>query len=279
MAILTALTACFTWEYRGNTLYGAHGQWFTQKSKQGRYTMGGVSFILTRPALARDTLDLAAWHGYQEVLYRQPFALTHARFDTWLGDGSWAALVFGRSDQGCWGVRISRRAGYPGMGFQADADGTFVQRFPLQATPSRHSHVDVRLQDGKAIVEVDGRDAGSFACGAVSGLAGFKGSLVDSAISNVTFDGPQGLVVHDSFDNWPAVWPMLPGALLWMALVNGALWLLWRRQAHGGTAGSHRQRLVPRRGFADAGGGVVHLRTALPQGDQLLAVPGISHLL
>ncbi|MHB2021461.1 MAG: SGNH/GDSL hydrolase family protein [Candidatus Xenobia bacterium] len=230
-AALTALVACFTWEYRYNVLYTAHHGWVTQKSRQGRYTMGGVSYMLTRPALCRDTLDLAAWHGYQEVLWRQPFPLLQAHFDALIGEGSWVALVFGRNDQGCWGVRISRRSDFPCMGFQADGDGMFVQRFPLQATPGGHSVVDVKLHDGQADVAVDGVAAGSFACSATAGLAGFQGSLLHNAVYNVTFDGPQGLVVHDSFSNWPAVWPLLPGALLWMLLLNGALWLWWRRDS------------------------------------------------
>jgi hypothetical protein len=58
---------------QGNTLH-ANGRWESTKVGLERGILGAVSFLTTRPALHRDRLDLGAWHGFHELLLKQPLA-------------------------------------------------------------------------------------------------------------------------------------------------------------------------------------------------------------
>jgi hypothetical protein len=66
--------------YSQNSLY-LNDRWIVQKRMMKMGLMGADEFLLTRTPLAQNLLNLGSYHGYQEVIYRQPVTLAKLNFD------------------------------------------------------------------------------------------------------------------------------------------------------------------------------------------------------
>jgi hypothetical protein len=77
---------------RHNTLR-ENGRWTSAKAALGRGVMGAAAYMTTRVALAERRLDLGAWWGFQEILYREPVELERADFDLSVPDGAYVIVV------------------------------------------------------------------------------------------------------------------------------------------------------------------------------------------
>ncbi|MHB2017797.1 MAG: SGNH/GDSL hydrolase family protein [Candidatus Xenobia bacterium] len=192
-----------------DNLLAENGRWIGVKAQMGRYVLGGVSYLVTRPALAYDRLNLAAWHGFQEMLYQHALRPRHVAFDVVLTPGSYVDVLYNVTDRGFSGIRVR---GAQSERFTAKPDGQFLTHQPISLPAGRHVDLDLNHAD--------------------LGYVGFRGSLLPSAVDNVRITADDGSVVTETFDHYHH--RVRLASLIFLALLagNGLLYALarWQRQ-------------------------------------------------
>ncbi len=152
------------WTASRNSLAGS-GAWVSTKATLERGVIGAEQFLRAGQAVAGQRLQLGAWHGYQEVIYREPVDPVELRCTLVLHPRAHGSVVFNKSGRGFSGVRISLDPLRPSMLFTASADGEFLERTPLAVPaldPKAPHAVTLRFEDGALSVGLDGAVLGRF---------------------------------------------------------------------------------------------------------------------
>ena len=166
-----------------------NGRWTATKQSLEMLPMGSVVFAQDTQALARNRLNLGAWHGFQEVLYADELDLERLTFDFWLEENAYLAVVLDKAGDVFSGVRLSLHEAFPDAYFRARADGEFVDKKPLAVAGLRANEwnrfslacgdVAPELTINGAPVDLSDLDAGSFR------TVGFRGSMKKVLIDNI----------------------------------------------------------------------------------------------
>jgi hypothetical protein len=93
--------------------------------------MGADHFMHTRNALYRDSLNLHAWHGHNEVVLNEVFEPQSIELRFRLADAAHLEVLFNRDESGYDGLRLSRSGQFPSTLFHADRRGSFTARRAL----------------------------------------------------------------------------------------------------------------------------------------------------
>ncbi|MDX1502223.1 MAG: SGNH/GDSL hydrolase family protein [Thermoanaerobaculia bacterium] len=215
-----------------NTLFN-NGNWVATKTTLEEGVMGAHSYVFTPQALAGGRLQLAAWHGYQEVLLREEVDPAAVELDFLLKPDAWLAVELQRTAAGYRGLRFSRHPDFPPMVFEASPEGEFlskreVRKLGRARAGRRTLRVEVgpkradALLDGQRVARLDGELAGPQRIGF---RAGSQRAWVDDVVV-VERDGGR---FHDGFDR-PRQWlpahvlgivaPPLAAALLLLLLAR-----------------------------------------------------------
>jgi len=163
-----------------NTLEN-NGRWVSLKPGLARPVVGALAYTRNRNSLYRNRLQLGVWHGFQQVMAREPMALTRAEFTFGLGASEYLTFLFQDSAVGFAGVLVSAREGIGSKFVLGRPDGEFEQRVPLPLragtiAPGRHEIV-VRSDGSRAEVVLDGTSLGGFEVALPrAGRVGFRGS-------------------------------------------------------------------------------------------------------
>ena len=199
--------------------------WVSTKPQLGRAVWGAMAYISSPYALHGGRLNLAAWHGYQEVYYEQPLAPQQVRFAPSFSPGSYIEFLFNRTDDGFSGIRFE-----PGrrlLRFRADPERRFIRRQPISAAPltGNAGRVHVAFDGERVDVVVDGRSVANFRePQSERQQIGFRGSWRESWIDDVEIcqvgDRP---CFEDDFELQPPWWAPLTltvvlGSLAWFAI-------------------------------------------------------------
>jgi lysophospholipase L1-like esterase len=223
---------------RGNTLH-ANGRWESTKAGLDRGILGAVSFLTTRTALHRDRLDLGAWHGYHELLLREPLAPARLALRFRLPEGGWLAVITAHDGARFEALRVSREPGLPSACLAGTAAGAFTRREPLAAGAALDAgwHRLALVREGAGLaVSLDGAPAG--ACPAqLAGPAriGLRGSGADHVLVDdlevESLDPPRRL--REDFANRRRAGLWLAAALGAVALADTAVARRLRRRVRG----------------------------------------------
>jgi lysophospholipase L1-like esterase len=217
------------------------GHWLSTKTTLERGVMGAFNFMRGGQSVARSRLNLSAWFGYQEVLYKRPLALREAEFDFQLGPKAWLCFVFAKTDAGFAGVRLSLSERFPSQFFTASEEGEFLTRVPLQlpALKPRGWHRALLRFDARgAALLIDGKPVGEFQAPLPTPqLVGFRGGRRVALVENVVFREQTGdglrpaSDVHESFGATDQLRVSAATVLALLCLNGAAFWLLRRRDA------------------------------------------------
>jgi lysophospholipase L1-like esterase len=222
----------------GNTLHG-NGRWESSKAGLDHGILGAVSFLTTRTALHRGRLDLGVWHGYHEVLAREPLAPARLSLRFRLRKGGWLAVITAHDGARFEAVRVSREAGFPSACLAGTAAGAFSAKQGLGGTPELGTgwHRLALRRDGESLaVELDGAAAGRcpVRLGAPARI-GLRGSGADHVevddLEVESRDPPRRW--REDFANHRHAGPWLAAALGLVALVDAAVALRARRAQAG----------------------------------------------
>lgn len=198
-----ALGAWFWAEFR-NTLE-RNGRWMATKERLEMDVMAARAYLTDRHALAYGQLDLSAWHGFQEVLWREPVAPRRIAFDFRLSDGSWLAFVFGHDGEEFAGLRISASPLFRSHFLKGLASGEFTVVEPVEL-PALDRADWIRLEaefgDGRVAVRLNGAPLPPFACDLPPlGRFGFRSGQQPVFVDRVELETRDGHVVRETFTN------------------------------------------------------------------------------
>jgi lysophospholipase L1-like esterase len=225
----TALAAgviCESVLHRRNTLHN-NGAWLSSKVELDKGVIGAVAYVLTRPALAMNVLNLGAWLGHQEVLFRQKVSPRRVEFDFRLEDDAYLVFVFNKHANGYAGFRFSRNARFESISFSATVGGRFLDRQSLEpgVLDDGWQHAVVEFGEKDVTLGVDGATAGRWE-GTVAHeqQVGFRAGGIPACVDNVEIDSGDLLgIFRETFagrHGWPKV---LLAVALGLILLHGLL--------------------------------------------------------
>ena len=218
----------------GNTLH-ANGRWESTKVGLDHGILGAVSFVATRTALHGDRLDLGVWHGFHELLLREPVTLERLSLRFRLRRGGWLAVISAHDGARFEAVRVSADPGFPPACLAGTAAGAFTAKRPLALPePGQGWHTLALVRDGDALrVELDGAALGhcpvSLPGPARVGLRGSLAEHVEVDDLRVESSAPPGVRVED-FANHRRAGLLFAAPLALIGALGGAVaWLGARR--------------------------------------------------
>ncbi len=201
-----------------HSLYN-NGNWIATKTTLARSVMGAYSYLFSLQTLHGGRLNLAAWHGYQEVVSREAFDLEALQFDFLLRPNAHLTLKLNRTDAGYSGVRISRNGNLPAIVFTASAAGQFSKKRRIeglqQASLEGWHTMGVRMLEEDFAVVLDGQELATYTTAvARPQRIGFRGGKSGSLVDNIRVVERDGSVFRETFER--------PGAWLWVSAVGVA---------------------------------------------------------
>lgn len=220
----------------------ATGHWVATKTTLERGLMGAEQFLHGKQAVSGQKLNLAAWHGFQEVIYRELVDPVEIRARISLGGRSHVSVIFDRDAAGFAGARLSLDPVRPSMVFRATPDGEFLQRWPLR-TPGLAAHreheVSVAFDADALRVRLDGAPAGAAPpLPTRPQQVGFRGGARNVVVSDVVIrrrggggDVSPEATLYESFRPRPR-WDLAAGVALAVLVANGA-WIAGRARRGG----------------------------------------------
>lgn len=200
-SLLTAVVAAAFWgEFRH--VPERRPEWISTKPHLERGLMGAVAYTATPYALAGHRLNIGAWNGFQEVIYKKKVMPGEVVFDLELPDFSFFSFIYNRTDRGFSGIRLSRSPVTPNICFTADPSGAFLTKVPLKI--DMHHQKTFRFKavfgsdttdvymDGKKIVSIKGKLH-------PDQQLGFRGGPWDVFIDHFKMKDVDGHTYRDSF--------------------------------------------------------------------------------
>lgn len=186
-------------------------------------SMGARECARTRNLLAGNRLNLAAWHGFQEVLLERGVNLQSLRFRFWLDDQAMLYVILSKNPQGSAGVRLSRWQPLSSGSWRADPQGGFTSWHDLALHPGPGWHTCVLSQTGTDwTIALDAGPASSLGLAELAaGTAGFLGSYAEARVDDVEVQATGEAAWHEDFRHSRPFWGWLGTlwALLWLASV------------------------------------------------------------
>jgi lysophospholipase L1-like esterase len=196
-----------------------NGRWISGKMQCERALVGAVAFFVTRRPLAGDRLDLGAWHGFQEVRYRDPVDVRSVEFELRLAGGAYATLCAGADDAPeLEAVRLSRHPDHPSAWLTVARDGEFLARAPFPCALGS-APVRVALDYDTGTLALDGAVVAQRAPRAPGPVRiAFRGGSASAAIDDVVITARDGTRIAEDFASpfpgWNAFACGSAGALL-----------------------------------------------------------------
>lgn len=165
--------------------------------------MGAISFFVQKQTLARERLDLGAWHGLQEITYRRPVSLRSMEFDFFLTPQAYLVVIFDKDKEGFSGVRLSSDPRYKSLYFRASDLGEFESTRSLEISSVAHStrqRGEIRFERNETILLLDGKALATLPASThIPRLVGFRGSMRPTWIDNIGLHEHDGQIVREDF--------------------------------------------------------------------------------
>ncbi|MCX5796133.1 MAG: SGNH/GDSL hydrolase family protein [Elusimicrobia bacterium] len=196
--------------YSQNTLL-RNGAWLSTKRTLEVTTWGSDSFLITRPALSRNRLDLGAWSGGNELISRESFTPRRISLRLRLDPDAYLAVLFDRTASGFLAVRLSRKPDYPNAFLRGRPEGRILSAEPL-AWPLLDGAWHRLVLDfgaGGLSVSLDAQAPIALPqAAAAAGACGLRSGMRSAVVDDIVVEDVQGRVLRESFRNtkhWPRI--------------------------------------------------------------------------
>jgi len=220
-----------------NSLYN-NGNWSVSKTRMWNGLIGSYAFLFDLQPLAGGKLNLAAWHGFQEVVSKREVDPVSVEFDYRLiKPRSYLTFSFNRAGGDYTSIRLGRNPHHPPALLKVSADGEFFLKKRLRMLRSLkvgswHT-LRVEFGDDRISVSVDGRPVRKLVDRSLRvqrpQRIGFRGGDVPGFVDNVRIVLRDGTELVDTFNrpsNWLKVTVLAIGGL---AILTLSAFLLLRR--------------------------------------------------
>ncbi len=143
--------------HQGNHTIAQNGTWSLLKLTDRLVLMGGQEFFEQRQPFAFNQLNLAEWHGHNEVTWSKAVGpWEELKFQLRLQPGAYVWLFISAMNQERYGLRISENAEFPSGFFTLDESARITEREPLNLKPSKSfNEVKVKISDEKVSFFLD----------------------------------------------------------------------------------------------------------------------------
>jgi lysophospholipase L1-like esterase len=183
--------------------------------------------MITRAALHRNRLNLGAWHGFQEVIYRRPLDLQTLEFSFRLEPGAHLSVILYKTSAQFSGVRLSRHDAFPSASFTATDEGRFQEVRPIEVDiPEGWHRCTVAFDTGDVLV--DGRRVVTVAQRRGKRFVGFRGGFAAALVDDVRLSPRAAAPVRETFRNSRGALGVFALALLGTVLLQVAALVLSR---------------------------------------------------
>jgi len=132
-----------TWGSTELILYSNHSikslpNWVTYKSIVRQNLLGMEDYRRTRVPIAKNRINLDSWHGHNGIFYNRIVKPIEFSFDAYLLDSDDAEpyflVVFGFTNNGFHGIRLSENKAISSMFFRASREGEYLEKRPLKTS-------------------------------------------------------------------------------------------------------------------------------------------------
>jgi len=194
--------------------------------------MGAVAFSFGRQALAKGHLNLGAWHGFQEVFYKNKLQVKGVEFDFWLEPNSYLNIIFNKSDKHFSCVRLSVNKHFKSAYLRVSASGGFLEKVTID-TPTlrvRQWHnANLNFNDDTFSLLLDDKENVRFSEHILhEQRIGFRGGFHNVLIDKVIIYQHKSKRLYESFSNGKNSFRITAFFLVLVGLFNGLIFLLLR---------------------------------------------------
>jgi lysophospholipase L1-like esterase len=208
-----------------------NGRWLSTKTNLQKAVVGGIAYRTTRPALARNRLNLGAWNGFQEVIFHRRLPIAEVEFDFKLAADAYLAFIFDTDEQGFAGLRLSVNHQFPSLSFRSTPAGRFASTQGLPVASLRAggwNHLRVAFTNGGASIHLNDTEPIAISAAVPNHKAiGFRGGFRDVFVDNVRATSADGrVVIRESFSNATDWIRAAPAALVLVLLAHGLVFTL-----------------------------------------------------
>ncbi|MDP7420780.1 MAG: SGNH/GDSL hydrolase family protein, partial [bacterium] len=197
--------------------------------------MGAEHFLKDLQALSGGKMNMGAWHGHQEVIFKKILHLGHVKFDLQLPQNSYLIFLFNKSSEGFSGIRFSLSPYYKSMYFKASTEGKFITKNRLEnikCVENTWQHIEIGFHDTGLSVVMDGTVVEKIEARVnQKQVIGFRGGGQPSYIDNVSIHQDKFDVQHISFDNRQNFLPVFLVSLVVVLILNLIFFVIYRLQA------------------------------------------------
>jgi len=204
-------------------------RWNVTKLDLFRRVMGRYDFFKKRQALTNNQLNLGAWHGFQEVIFKDELDIGEIEFDLKFTHDSYIMFIFNKDEYGFEGVRISNNQLFVHIYFKADQEGKFLLKKNLKEfaveTGSWH-HFKLSFDDQNISVYCDGNLVDSIpGKSGIKKLFGFRNGYKNVIVDNIqVWSKDNSLVLTEDFKNRKnsvliTISFLLAGMIIWILFV------------------------------------------------------------
>lgn len=209
LSISAALLFGLTFSSRFNSLE-ANGRWISVKTTLETHLSGAPQFFSGTEALNRHRLNLGAWHGFHEVLFREPVELRQLDFRFFLPTGGYFYIIFNKDAERFSGLRLSDSPLYENSFVEGYASGRFADQIALSTKGLRVGDWNTgRIVFSTGTVALILNDVRGPSVSVRSGgksQFGFRGSHREVLIDAVVARTAEGRVIKEYFFNSRAFW-------------------------------------------------------------------------
>jgi len=212
-----------------NTIY-YNGSWISTKTNLVKAVMGAHSFSFQRQALAKGRLNLGAWHGFQEIIYKDKLDIKSIEFDFSLEPNSYSYFIFNKNDKKSSAIRLSINKNLESKYLVISALGRFLEKVPID-TPTlraqRWYNAKLRFNDNEILFFLDNKEIARFREPILhEQRIGFRGGFHNAYIDNVIIHQHNSKSIYEFFDNRKNAFHITAFFLILVGMCNGLVFLL-----------------------------------------------------
>jgi lysophospholipase L1-like esterase len=180
-----------------------NGRWLTTKASMAKHLSLTYAFFTQSPALSHNRLNLGAWNGYNEVIYKDPLDLAEIEFKAFFPKDSYVVIIFNKTPEGFEGIRLGPYYLYRNIYFKADKDGEFkfVQNLsPVHVRDNKWRDIRISSDGKKLEIFINEKPVYTVNTAFKPGAsAGFRGGQHDVWIDSVALKTQDQRVIHEDF--------------------------------------------------------------------------------
>jgi len=215
--IILVFSLSFLYLNRTNTLH-ASGRWESSKINVSKGLMGSIAYLTTRVPLVKNQLNLAAWHGYQEIILKKNHSYKKEMIFDFLMPLDRANFVFffSKKDNLKLGLRLSRRKEIPSAFIVSSSTGEFIEKMELSPILNDQLHsrgkFQLNLNNGKfsfMINDIRFTLPTQLEKYVGTAIVGFRGSVHEAFIDNLLIDPNSDNEFFEDFSHYQYLYPMV----------------------------------------------------------------------